>query len=286
MQRLLYILSFTLIMVSCEDVVEVDLPQAEPRLMIDALVRLDENEAVTTVTIKANVTSSFFDEVTPADLTSASIINADYVPSGALDLSVIPLLEISPGVYEGSKQTGFFTEGELQLAVEHNGQRYLALTRYVPSTPITSLEQGTGTLFSGDETEVKVAFNDVDERDDFYLLDLDFDEYLVTEDEFYQGQTFEFSYFYDQNIDPGNEVTISLLGVDESFYNYMIQLIVQAGGDQGPFQTPSATVRGNIINVTNIDNVNSFDNVEDPNNFALGYFAVCQTFTDSIVIEE
>ena len=65
----------------------------------------------------------------------------------------------------------------------------------------------------------------------------------------------------------------------------MNQLIVQSGGDQGPFQTPSATVRGNIINVTNIDNIDSFDNVEDRDNFALGYFAVCQTFRDSIVIE-
>ena len=81
------------------------------------------------------------------------------------------------------------------------------------------------------------------------------------------------------------DISISLLGVNESFFNYMNQLIVQSGGDQGPFQTPSATVRGNIINVTDIDNINSFDNVENSDNFALGYFAVCETFTDTIVIE-
>ena len=53
----------------------------------------------------------------------------------------------------------------------------------------------------------------------------------------------------------------------------MNQLIVQSGGDQGPFQTPAATVKGNIINTTNADN------------FALGYFAIGQVFNDTLIIE-
>lgn len=270
---------------SCEDVIEVEVPQTPPRLSIDGLVRLDASQANTTVSIKASLTSNFFGETTPAELTNISIINPDYQPTSPLDERALTLLEESPGVYTGTKRTIFFTDGELQLAIEYNGQRYLALTRYVPSTPVTELVQGEGTLFSGNETEVIVSFTDNGDRDDFYLVDLDFGDYLVTEDEFYQGQTFQFSYFYDDGLEEGQEVNISLLGVDEPFYNYMNQLIVQAGGDQGPFQTPSATVRGNIINVTNIDNINTFDNVEDIDNFALGYFAVCQTFSETIVIE-
>ncbi|WKX75387.1 hypothetical protein [Zobellia laminariae] len=83
-------------------------------------------------------------------------------------------------------------------------------------------------------------------------------------------------------------IDISILGVDRAFYNYMNQIIVQSGGDQGPFQTPSATVRGNILNVTNIEDLSDLDNLAssiDQENFALGYFAVCQTFTKSITIE-
>lgn len=270
---------------SCEDVVEVDVPQTPPKLSIDALVRLDASKSFTTVQIKAGLTNSFFGDVTAAKLTSISIINPDYVPTSALDERVMIFLEVSPGVYEGTKQTNFLTDGELQLAIEYDDQRYIALTRYVPSSPIITLEQGDGTLFTGNETEIEVTFTDNGERDDFYLVDLDFGEYLVTEDTFYQGQTFKFSYFYDEGVKSGREINISLLGVDESFYNYMNQLIVQANGDQGPFQTPSATVRGNIINVTDIDNINSFDNVENSNNFALGYFAVCQTFADIIVVK-
>jgi hypothetical protein len=285
MKKIFSIFCLTLLFLGCEDVVDIDTPVTPPRLFIDALLRLDINETTTTIRVEAGTTSSFFDAVNPAELTNISLLNVDYEPSSALDQNFVVFSEVSPGVYEGSKSTNFFTSGELQLFIEHEGQRYLARTEYVPGSPISSLEQGDDTLFSGNETEVEISFEDNGERDDFYLLDLDFGDYLVTEDEFYNGQTFNFSYFYDEEVEAGTEINISILGVDEQFYNYMNQITVQAEGDQGPFQTPSATVRGNIINITNIDNINSFDNVEDSNNFALGYFAVCQTFSDSIIIE-
>ncbi|MFS4448567.1 DUF4249 family protein [Maribacter sp. 2307UL18-2] len=269
---------------SCEDVIEVDTPSSPPRLTIDALVRIDSSQPTTTISVKAGVTSSFFVEVEPTDLNQIFLINPDYVPTSPLDERSIPLTEVAPGVYEGTKNTTFFTEGELQLVIEHEGQRYLALTRYAPSARIDSIEQGDNSLFSENDKEIKISFSDDGAIDNFYLFDFGRGDYLVTEDEFYQGQSFNFSYFIEDGA--GRKVDIALLGVDEPFYNYMNQLIVQAGGDQGPFQTPAATVRGNIINVTDIDNIDSFDNVENSDNFALGYFAVCETFESTIILEE
>ncbi|GAB5472722.1 MAG: DUF4249 domain-containing protein [Maribacter sp.] len=269
---------------SCEDVIEVDTPSSPPRLTIDALVRIDSSQPTTTISVKAGVTSSFFVEVEPTDLNQIFLINPDYVPTSPLDERSIPLTEVAPGVYEGTKNTTFFTEGELQLVIEHEGQRYLALTRYAPSARIDTIEQGDNSLFSENDKEIKISFSDDGAIDNFYLFDFGRGDYLVTEDEFYQGQSFNFSYFIEDGA--GRKVDIALLGVDEPFYNYMNQLIVQAGGDQGPFQTPAATVRGNIINVTDIDNIDSFDNVENSDNFALGYFAVCETFESTIILEE
>lgn len=269
---------------SCEDVVDIEVPSESPRLAVDGLIRINAEESTTTAQIRASLTSSFFNGLAPANLTSISIVNPDYEPSSPVDEKELFLSEVVPGVYEGTKNTLFFTEGELQLHIEHDGQNYLARTRYVPSVPIQSVEQGDQTLFSGNETEIVVSFTDDAERNDFYLFDFDFEEYLVTEDEFYQGQTFTFSYFYEE-VDENQEVNISLLGIDESFFNYMNQLIVQSGGDQGPFQTPAATVRGNIINITGIEDINSPYGIENPDNFALGYFAVSQEFTKTIIIE-
>ncbi|WP_422079736.1 DUF4249 family protein [Ulvibacterium sp.] len=286
-----------LIFIGCEDVVDVDLPEVDSRLFIDAFIRIDESDPTTRVRVNAGLTSSFFDDIPPADLQNIIIVNLDQL-NGAGIPSFVTLTQTSPGVYEARENTSFFTSGRLLLSISHEDQDYAALTNYVPAVPIEQLSQGDQTLFSGDETEIVISFVDAPDRQDFYLFDLDFDEYLVTEDLFYPGQRFEFSYFYDDGLDAGQELQVSLMGVDIGFYNYMNQLIVQSGGDQGPFQTPTATVRGNIINVTGVDidtidfeNIDSLEEVEgiDPENvregFPLGYFAVSQTFSSSIIIE-
>lgn len=284
MKYLINIFLILLTFTSCEDVIEVDVPSEAPRLTIDALIRINASEPNTTARVQVGLTSSFFEEVPATEVDEIRIINTDMIDSFANPNSIL-LVQTEPGVYEAQKSTSFFTEGNLQLSVLYEGQVYLAFTEFTPSAPIEELVQGKETLFTGNETEIIISFLDNAERDDFYLFDFGFEEFLVTEDEFYQGQSFQFSYFYQDGLAAGQELTISLLGVNESFFNYMNQLIVQAGGDQGPFQTPAATVRGNIINVTDIDNIDSFDNVENSNNFALGFFAVVQEYSKTITIE-
>lgn len=285
MRRKIYLILCILSFLSCEDVIEVDLNTEPPRLTVDALIRLDTSNEFTTASIKVGLSSSFFETNTPVQVDEIIIQNLDYVPTSSLDQNFIILSETAPGLYEGGKSTGFFTSGELSLSINYQNQFFLATTRFAPTVPFDEIVQGDATLFSGDETEIVVSFTDNPDRDDFYIFDFGFNEFLVSEDEFYQGEQFEFSYFFDDEVQPGATLEISILGADESFYNYMNQLIVQSGGSQGPFQTPAGTVRGNIINITGIDNETVVDNVARTNNFALGYFAVVQEFKQSITVE-
>jgi len=300
MKRFILIILGFILFISCEDVIEVELPENDTRLVVNGVIRVDENQEFLPIEIAVSESSSFFDENTVASLKSGIIYygtpNAD-APEILEGGGISNLAEVEPGSGIWVPDPSFdsdqrirvssIEEGDVfQLILETENEQFFATTTYVKSVPIDSLEQGDETLFSGDETEVIVTFTDPGESNDFYLLDLDFGEFLVTEDEFYQGQTFVFSYFYDNElaINTSSVVNISLLGVDEQFYNYMNQIIVQSGGDQGPFQTPAATVRGNIINVTGIDNDEVIDNVERSDNFALGYFAIVEEYTDSITI--
>ena len=263
------ILVLTLIMVvGCEDVVEVDVPKDETRLAIDALIRVDTDVLTTQVKVTATETTSFFEEIGPASLDEIQLINLS--TNTLTDLVEEPT---GSGRYVANWSTDQLIQGELQLTIRYNNELYEANTTYVPTVPFDDLKQGDGSLFSDNETEILVSYTDDLNRVDFYLFDFDFNEYLVSEDTFYQGQAFEFSYFYEEGLESGRELNLSIIGVNEAFYNYMNQLIVQSGGDQGPFQTPAATVRGNIININNLDN------------FALGYFAVCQEYIETIVLE-
>jgi hypothetical protein len=281
MKNFIFLLILSVFISGCEDVIDVEVPSETPRLVIDALIRVNENSPTTTVSIRALESASFFDELLPTRLTQISIINLDNSVSETL-------LETEPnsGVYEREVNTQFLITGDLLLQVEHKGKFYQARTKYVKTNSFNSIVQGDGNLFGEDETEVIVNFTDIPDEDNFYSIDFDFNEYIVTEDTFYRGQDFIFSFFYDDQLDVGQELSISILGIDETFYNYMDQLIVQSGDDFGPFATPVSTVRGNLINVINIDVIDSADNIGNPDDFALGYFAVCQTFTQTIVIEE
>lgn len=287
MRKFIHICFVLFVLLGCEDVIEVDVPTEEPRLIIDALIRVDESQANINIKIKVGLTGNFFGTLPVTDLEQVTIMNlAGDTFEGA---NILILLENTPGsgVYEKLAAPTFFkeNEGELLLQIRHKGRIYLASTYYAPVVPIDNIEQGEGTLFNEDDTEIIVTYTDEPDREDFYLFDFGFNNYEVTEDTFYQGQEFQFSYFYDEELNPGREIDISILGADRTFYNYMSQLIEVSRGDFNVFSTPVATIRGNIFDVTDIDNRDTFDNVDQPNLFPLGYFAVVQEYTESIVIE-
>jgi hypothetical protein len=301
MKRFILIISTFLLTISCEDVIDLELPNNDSRLIVNGVIRVDETQEYLPIEILVSESSSFYESNTIASLESAVIYYGTPNPDAPEILEgggISNLAELEPGSGKWVPDPSFdsdqrikvsnINEGDVfQLIFKTSEERYFATTTYVKSVPIDSLVQGDQTLFSGDEIEVIVTFTDNGERNDFYILDFDFNEYLVTEDEFYQGQSFVFSYFYESDLDLDTNISINigLIGADESFYNYMNQIIVQSGGDQGPFQTPAATVRGNITNITGIDNSEIFDNVSRNDNFALGYFAIVQEYKESIVID-
>lgn len=301
MKKVFLLLLCIAVFLSCEEVIDVDLPPTDIKLVVNGVIRVDESQEFVPVEIKVTESSSFFENNTVASLESAVIFYGTPNPDAPEILEnggTCHLTELEPGSGIWVPDPSFDADQRIRvstitagtvfrLVLRGNEETYYATTTYVKSAPIDSLVQGDQTLFSGDETEVVVSFTDDGEADNFYILDFDFNEYLVTEDEFYQGQQFVFSYFYDSDLklDADSTINVSLLGADESFYNYMNQVIVQSGGNQGPFQTPAATVRGNVFNVTGIDNIEVVDNVERSDNFALGYFAIVQEYSQSLVIE-
>lgn len=294
---LISILTFTAI-TSCEDVIDVNLPEVETRLVVDGLLRVDKSEEFVDVRITMRETSVFFDENQPTQVENAVINYGVLNDSGLFEsLSFSHLVEEAPGTGVYVPDPNFSSDQRIRTAsaepgvvfvlqVTHKGKRYFAQTKYAPTVPIDNLEQGNDTFIDDEETEVIVTFTDDGDNDNFYVFDFMYGEFLTVEDEFFQGQQFEFSYFYDDKVMAGQDVTISILGANEDFYNYMDLVLEQTQNNGGVFQTPVATVRGNVFDVTGLDNITVLDNVERPNDYALGYFAVVQEFSRTLTITE
>ncbi len=268
MRNLIYFIICTLMLTSCQEVVDVDLPTADPRLNIDATFALDGTINNVEGAVKLSLTGSFYDKKLPPVIDA--IVYITEMETG--ERIIFTELENS-GNYVPPVFSDFPRPNTTyKLTVIYNNETYEGTATMIPSVPIDSLVQGDVTLLN-DETEIIVSFTDKENRSDYYLFDLDFNLYLTTYDQFYQGQKFTFSYFY-EDIEPGKKITVKINGVDEQFYNYMNIVISQSGqNDVGPFPTPPATVRGNMVNITN------------PDNYALGYFAISEAHSISLIIE-
>ena len=289
-----------LILFACEDVIDVETQPEAPRLVVNGLIRVDETQEFIDVRIKATETNDFFNENTVSSLESAVILpgvdntelNAG-VEFGRASVLVesepgsgVYVPDVVPGDVDNRLRTiGLSSEIVFLLILEHNGRRYASQTSYVPTVPIQNLEQGNETLFDEDDTEIKITFTDVPDEDNYYVFDFGEGNFVALDDQFIDGQEFEFSYFVERDLKPGEEFEVSILGADQQFFNYIDLLVEQTENDGGIFETPVATVRGNILDVTGLDNIEIFDNVGRPESFALGYFAVVEEQKRTITIQ-
>jgi len=263
------ITSFTFI--SCEDVVDIDLSTAAPRLVIDAAIKWQKGTLGNEQTIKLSTTTDFYSTTIPT-VSGATVFITD---GNAMQFNFIEI----PGTGE-YVCTNFSPEirQSYTLTVIYNSQIYTATEALIEVPIIDSVEQTENGGFTGNEKEVKFFYQDNGLVSNFYLEEYNssftrLPEYDVIDDNFFQGNQM-FGLYTNEDMKTNDTLQFTLHGISETYYNYMNILLGIAGGNGGsPFQTPPATVRGNIVNQTNF------------NNFALGFFRLSETDTMSYIVE-
>jgi|TARA_R110002110_G_scaffold204761_3_gene416260 hypothetical protein len=260
MKRIVILLFVFALFTSCEDVVEIDLNTSDPRLVIEASINLME-DGTSNSTVKLSLTAPFFDDQIPTVEDASVMITGD---NGI----IYSFSYIDNGIYESSlvPQSGI----NYTLEVIYNGETYSATEQIVPVSSLEFVEQNNDGGFSGEDIELKVFFTDPLGPGNHYFFEgisehgFELDTFF---DEFFDGNQI-FAFYSVEDLAAGDVVRFNLYGVNEQFYNFMF-ILLQQGSDQGggPFETQPATVRGNMINETNIDN------------FPLGYFRVSEVST-------
>ena len=266
MKKLVFYTLIGLMTFACEDVIELDLNTAPVRLAIDARLKINPNEQLIQV-INLSLTGGFYDENTTVVTTATAEL---------LDITNSTTYTFVHDANTPGHYTLDFTpslETDYKLIIHYDNEVYeSSVERLRPTVPIDSLVQGNETLFQGDEKEVLVTITDDGTRDDFYIFDFGFNLFLATKDEFYQGNAFTFSYFYDE-LEAGDTAEISVYGADERYFNFMTAIIEQTEDGGDPFDTTPTTVRGNLYNTSN------------PNHYPMGYFSIGETYNASLLLE-
>lgn len=270
-----YLLTFLLVFVfiSCEKVVDVDVPSTDPKLIIDAAfeVYFDENPVTTSSVVKLRLSADYFETQIPI-VTNATVYLTDLSNNNIINFSDSNL----DGDYEPINTFLPVDNTIYELTVIYNNEVYKGTASKMKSPTFTSVVQGDETLFSGNETELKIAFKDDINEENYYLFDFTNNLFLAIEDRFFNGADYNFSFFYDEEeLKVPTAVKIKMSGITKEYYTYFRVLIDQSGQNAGgPFETVPSSLLGNMVNTTNTDN------------FPLGYFHISETDTFTIFLED
>ncbi len=252
MKKTIYILFIFSLYFSCEDVIDVNLNEAEPRLVIEASINWLKNTPGNEQSIKLSLSAPFFDEsVPPANGATIQITDNNNNTFNFIE-------EGNTGIY---KNTNFIPviDEDYYLTITYNGEVYTATETLKSVVPIDYVEQINDGGFSGEDIEIKTYFTDPANIDNYYFFQYTSDIPViptldVLDDEFIDGNQI-FAYYTEEDLESGDEVIMRHFGISEQYYEFMV-ILLQQGSDQGggPFETQPATVRGNCINTTNADN--------------------------------
>lgn len=260
MKNLLPLLFTISLLISCEDVVEVPLQKAEPRLIVDAIIEWEKGTSGSSQSIKLSRTRGFFEE-DPIPVTGAEVLieNGNGIE--------FPFEEDKAGTYTTKSFLPEFGQ-TYTMTIELDGQTYTAMETMTPVSDIEFIQQNDAGGFSGEDTELKVFYTDKKGEDNFYLFKyfapfLAYPDLSTFDDEFNDGNRI-FGIFSNEDLAKDMDVRIKLYGISKDYYNFLEILLAQAGSAGGPFETQPATVRGNIKNTQN------------PDELVFGYFGLSE----------
>lgn len=257
-----------LFLMSCEKVIDVDLKDAQPRIVIEGNVSSEPGPYV----VSLSKSGSYFDNNTFERVQNGVVTITDE------DGNAEVLTEVSPGTYQTDNMQGM-ENTNYTIQVISEGETYNA-NEYLPvKVEIDTLfyaKDEPGSFGSNPDTEtysIFCVFSDPIETADYYrfkmyingqLEEAGFGTYLVIDDELFNGLTFPLQ-FRGREVVPGDIVRLELQTTGFNTYEY--------------FRTLNDALRGGGMGSTPYNPITNLDND------ALGYFGAYNLSAREIVIQ-
>jgi hypothetical protein len=169
---------------NCEKVIDLEVPSIEPKLIIDASfeVMFDQTPIISNNSVKLRLSADYFEDTIPI------VTNATVFLTNLSNNTVIPFSDVNTdGDYEPSGLFIPLDEVEYELTVIYNNETFKGKATKVKTSKLITVEQGEKTLFSGDEIELKISFQDNQAQENYYLFNIDIFNYLTIEDRYFDG---------------------------------------------------------------------------------------------------
>lgn len=254
---------------SCEEVIDIDLDEGKPRLVIDAGITWDKTTTGSNQSIVISKTSGYFNPFFPK-VSGATVIVTNTDTDDSFTFNENPQIK---GQYDC---TNFIpiTNNNYRLDVTIDNILYTAQEKLIPTPDINykTIRQKAQQFQESVITEINMYFQDDPNQENFYLIGAKpkkqaVFEYSAFDDENSNGKEIkgiyfsnELGYFKENKDDSDEHVEIQFLGISKEYYEYLniVLDVSQSGGN--PFDTvASQSTLGNVVNTNN--------NLENPYGF-------------------
>ncbi len=279
MKKIINILLVALIFTSCEDIIELDVPEGPTKLVVDAL--LTNGDSIQRIHL--TTTAPYFD-ANPTPRLSGAIV---FVTTSKGD-SIYFTENGDPGTYEANYRVEDSTITYTLNIISPDGREYRSFSESLNRVPpIDVFEQSDERAAPPGPNEGEIGYiglltttepagpgdfyrwvtfvNGEQRRDPFDLI--------INDDRLVDGNEIrEWDIVYD--LFPGDTCEIWQMSISERAFNYWSLVFDQITNFGGPFDTPPAPIEGNVYNVN------------DPDEKVLGFFGVSKVSIASFITVE
>tara|TARA_R110002073_G_scaffold216229_2_gene376446 strand:+ start:9465 stop:10313 length:849 start_codon:yes stop_codon:yes gene_type:complete len=277
--RTIFVTIITIItLFSCTDVIDVEVPEADPRLVVEASLDWEKGTQGNSQTIKLSTSTPYFDQET-----NASVVGASVIITNDNDGTTVVFIDENNGNYTTNSFVPELNQS-YTLEIIYNGDIYVAHETLMPVVDIADVYQTIDKGLS-EVLEFNVDFSDLANEENFYLFKIQEEADLLPtlfdiKDEFVNGNLINVFHerIEDEDINQveyqaGDKVAIELYGISEEYYEYISLLIQQYESADNPFGTIPVPLKGNCINTS------------DASNYAFGYFRLTQVVKTNYTFE-
>lgn len=272
------LVGIAMLFVACTEVIDVDVPVAEPRLVIEASIDWEKGTSGNTQTIKLSTSTPYFNENKNNEATNATVNVTDKTTN-----QEFTFVDQQNGEYVCVDFVPVVNH-TYSLNINYNEEDYTAEETLMSVTEISRIEQSTEDGFDDEAIELNMYVPDPVDEENYYLVRFHEEGNLLSKlfdvkDEFVNGN--EMKFFIEKLDDDdtneeefvaGDLIHLNLYGISEAYFNYIRLLIEQTqAGDI--FSTIPVAIKGNCINTTT------------PNNYAFGYFRLTQVVKEDYTIQ-
>jgi hypothetical protein len=248
MKKKLSLLLGFILLVNCEDAIDIDLNEDKEFLVIEASINWIKETQETEQKILLSLTSPYFNvQFIPANDAEVSIVDSN-------DRSYVFFEEGNSGRYISLDTISLILNEIYTLKINYKGNLYTGTEVYTAVATIDSIQQENINFFNRESIRFKAYSTDPINEINYSFFEftsdqLDATEYNLFRDNFSNGT--EYYGFLLNEFESGDKISFRQYGLSNFAYNYWYLLIQQNTQQGGPFATLPVNLNGNIVNTNN-----------------------------------